>query len=59
MSIITEIFPLCDICGLTNPDIKEYSKKRVKLVMRSEGWKKVKGKDVCPACLEDGKLRKE
>ena len=55
MSIIVEIFPLCDICGESFPDyvIPENTSKRViREVMKQESWKRDKGKDICPDCWD-------
>jgi hypothetical protein len=51
MSIIKELFPLCDICGDTCPDLRGYGTVAIlRDNMRKGGWTRKNGKDVCFDC---------
>jgi hypothetical protein len=52
MSIITEIFPQCDVCDTTFPDERFKTAGLCRENMKSGGWKKHQGLDYCPDCAD-------
>jgi hypothetical protein len=55
MSIIKELFPLCDVCKDTFPDFRGHeSIKDLRDNMKAGGWINKKGKDICPDCQQKG-----
>ncbi len=52
MSIITEIFPQCDVCDQTFPDIRHENVSLCRERMKAGGWKKYRGTDYCPDCAD-------
>ena len=44
---------VCDICFTERDDVGTYSAE-VREEAQSEGWRRRKGKDVCPRCLTGG-----
>ena len=59
MSIIVQIFPQCDVCGETYPDITFTARVACRRDMKARGWKKRHGGDVCPGCLDEAAEAKE
>ncbi len=51
MSLVIEIFPQCDRCLETYPDFLMRSARQCRAFMRSGGWRRSKGLDVCPDCV--------
>jgi hypothetical protein len=51
MSVIKEIYPICDRCDETYPDVRYGTIGECKEGMRCGGWKIIKGNDVCPDCV--------
>lgn len=51
MSISTLVYVMCDRCG-DPAEAVPYGSKEARSVAKEEGWKRVKGKDVCPRCLD-------
>ena len=52
MSLIVEIFALCDGCDETFPDFRADTKKQVRVYMRDNGWKRINGRDYCHECVK-------
>jgi hypothetical protein len=56
VSIIKELFPVCDICGDTFADMRgQNTAKNLRDSMRLGGWKRRGGKDVCFDCARDNR----
>ena len=53
MAIITEIFPICDVCHEPYADNKHLTVKACREAMNVNGWRVVKGLDVCYECSKD------
>jgi len=49
--IIKECFPICDRCGESFADMRYGHAYQVRQLMKNEGWKVIKGKDVCDECV--------
>ncbi len=50
MSLITEIFPQCDVCHEVNKDMDGKTKEAVRRTMKANGWTVARGQDVCDTC---------
>jgi hypothetical protein len=53
MSIIIELLPQCDICSMTNADMRHEAiatKAAMRRHMKGEGWTRRGKKDICPIC---------
>ena len=55
MTIITERFPMCDICDEIYADTRYEKISEVRDMIKRDGWKCFKGKDICENCVENGK----
>jgi len=59
MSIVVEMFPICDVCGESFCDYRDYLRNhprmwRLRDMMKRDGWRQqtVRG-DICPDCVAD------
>lgn len=52
MTLIVEIFPQCDVCDESFPNMERSSAKLCREHMRMDGWKRFRGTDYCPSCAD-------
>ena len=56
MSIVKELFPICDICEEPFADMRgQNTVKDLRNHMKLGGWKRIGGKDVCYECARDNR----